>query len=73
MENWKNLLFNDISGGEFQLTHKTGKLYTVKVIKFALEGKLTIANPKMRLSENEFVMSEKRFENLLLKNIIIIK
>jgi hypothetical protein len=73
MKNWKNLKFNDLSDAEFIITHKTGKLYTIKVLKFPTEGKLTIANPKYKLSENEFVMSEKAFNNHLKnKNIIIL-
>ena len=70
MENWKNLRFSDVGGGEFELTHKTGNKFTVKIIKRPDEGKLTVANPRWKLSNNEFVMSKKRFEeNLKLGNI----
>jgi len=73
MENWKNLKFKDLGGAEFQLTHKTGKIYTIKILTRPKEGELTIANPKTRLSYDEFVMTEKRFnENVLQGNIILI-
>jgi glucokinase len=72
MENWKNLRFFDVGSGEFEITHKTGNKFTVKIIKKPEEGKLTIANPKWKLSNCEFVISEKRFEeNLKFGNITI--
>jgi len=68
MENWKNLKFTDIGHGEFELTHKTGNKFTVKINKFS-KG-ITVANPDWKLSSTEFVISEKRFnENLKLGNI----
>jgi hypothetical protein len=65
MENWKILRFSDIGGGLFELTHKTGNKFTVKILKKPNESELSVANPKWKLSDSEFVMTEKRFnENL---------
>jgi hypothetical protein len=71
---WKGLKFKDISESVFELTHKTGKLFTVKIHKFPEnEGSLTIANPKYKLSNAEFVMTEKGFlENLKREYITIL-
>lgn len=72
LENWKGLRFTDIGGGEFELTHYTCRSFTVKIITPPIEGKPTIAMPRQRLSDTEFVMTEKRFnEQLELGNIII--
>ena len=58
-----NLLFKDIGGGEFYVTHKTGKTLTIRFIRSPKQGKISIANPKFKLSRHEFVMTVQRFEN----------
>ncbi len=70
---WKGLTFSDISNAIFELTHKTGKKFTVKILKFPEnEGDLTVANPKYKLSNTEFIMTEKRFLENLKKEYITI-
>jgi hypothetical protein len=59
MENWKGTQFTDVGGGLFELTHRTGNSYTVKILTPPKDGKPSIANPKFKLSENEFVIHEK--------------
>ena len=72
IENWKGLRFTDMGGGEFELTHFTCQSYTVKIITPPMTGKPTVAMPRVRLSDTEFLMTEKRFmENLENGNITI--
>lgn len=71
---WKNLEFNDVSGAKFKLTHKTGNKFTVKILESPKEGSKSIANSSWKLSNNEFVMTIKRFEeNIELGNIVILQ
>ena len=56
-------MFKDIGGGEFCVTHKTGKTLTVMFVRSPKQGKPSIANPKFKLSRHEFVMTVQRFEN----------
>jgi len=71
--NWKGLVFTDISGAEFELTYKTNNKFTVKILKFpSKEGTKTVANSRLKLSSNEFIMTEKIFlKHLNNKNIKI--
>ena len=63
---------NRTGGGEFQITHITGEQFTILVTRKPKEGVLTVANPKLKLSEDEFVMSKNAFLNHLAgKNIIV--
>jgi len=72
MENWKGKRFTDVGDGSFEITHKTGNKFTIKIIKSPKEGNLSVANPKWKLSNNEFVMTENRFnENIQLGNITL--
>jgi len=48
-------------GGKFEITHITGNKLTVLITKKPEEGVLSVANPKWKLSENEFVMTDERF------------
>jgi hypothetical protein len=74
MENWKGIQFTDTGGGEFEITHKTGSAYTIKILAPPKEGSGSVANYRMSLSNNEFVMTEKVFNHhLKLENIIIKK
>lgn len=66
----KGTTFIDNSGGEFEITHVTDAKYTVLITKKPREGAMTVAHPDMKLSDNEFVMTRKRFvENISLGNI----
>lgn len=57
-------------GGEFEITHVTGNKLTVLITKKPEEGVLSVANPKWKLSPNEFVMTDAKFiEHQLLGNI----
>ena len=72
IENWRGLRFTDIGYGEFELTNYTCRSFTVKIITPPTEGKPTISMPRQRLSDTEFVITEKKFnEQLKLGNIII--
>jgi hypothetical protein len=73
MENWIGKKFTDIGGGLFEITYKTGNKFTIKIIKSPKQGELSVANPKWKLSNTEFVMTENKFnENLQLGNITFI-
>jgi hypothetical protein len=55
-------LFEEVETGcILELTHKTGNKYTVKIHKFPKEGNMSIINPKWKLSKDEFVMTENKF------------
>jgi hypothetical protein len=42
----------------------------VKILTPPLEGELSIANPKLRVSNHEFVITEKTFNEYLSKEVI---
>jgi len=58
------------TGSVIELTHKTGNKYTVKIHKFPNEGSVSIINPNWKLSKDEFVMTENKFNRALSENII---
>ena len=64
-------LFEEVETGcILELTHKTGNKYTVKIHKFPNEGAMSIINPDWKLSKDEFVMTENKFNRALSENII---
>ena len=66
-----NKVFEEVETGcILELTHKTGNKYTVKIHKFPNEGAMSIINPKWKLSKNEFVMTENKFNRALSENRI---
>ena len=66
---WK-FRFTDIAKGLFEITHKTGHLYTIKILSKPTKGCLSVSNYNMYLSENEFVMSGKLIKRYLILGII---
>ena len=63
---------NRADGGEFEITHVTGNQLTILVTRRPKEGVLTVANPALKLSHNEFVMSKKSYrDHAAVKNILI--
>lgn len=64
---------NREGGGEFEITHITGQAFTVLVTRKPEEGVLTVAQPKMRLSENEFVMTMRAFVNHIVEGNILVE
>lgn len=64
---------NREGGGEFEITHITGQAFTVLVTRKPKEGVLTVAQPKMRLSENEFVMTMRAFVNHIVEGNILVE
>ena len=58
------------TGCVIELTHKTDNKYTVKIHKFPNEGVMSIINPNWKLSRDEFVMSEDKFNRALSENVI---
>ena len=63
---------NRADGGEFEITHVTGNQLTILVTRRPKEGVLSVANPSMRLCENEFVMSKKSYtDHVAVKNILV--
>jgi hypothetical protein len=59
-------VFEEIETGcILELTHKTGNKYTVKIHKFPDEGAMSIINPNWKLSKDEFVMTENKFNRAL--------
>ncbi len=63
---------NRDGGGEFEITHITGNQLTILITRKPKEGVLTVANPALKLSVNEFVMSKKSYrDHSAVKNIII--
>ena len=73
MKDWKGTQFTDVAGGLYELIHKTRISYTVKIVEPPKEGNKAIANPKLRLSETEFMMTESTFDNHVNVGNIIIK
>jgi len=64
-------LFEEVETGcILELTHKTGNKYTVKIHKFPNEGAMSIINPDWKLSKDEFVMTENKFNRALSENRI---
>jgi hypothetical protein len=64
-------LFEEVETGcILELTHKTGNKYTVKIHKFPNEGAMSIINPNWKLSKDEFVMTENKFNRALSENRI---
>ena len=59
------------TGCELELTHKTGNKFTIKIHKFPKPGDLSLINPNWKLSKNEFVMSESKFEKALNSGLLI--
>jgi len=64
---------NREGGGKFEITHITGGAFTVLVTQKPEEGVLTVAQPKMKLSENEFVMTMRSFANHVAEENIIVE
>ena len=59
-------------GGEFEITHITGNQLTILITRKPDEGVLTVANPALKLSHNEFVMSKKSYtDHVAVKNILV--
>ncbi len=58
------------TGCVIELTHKTDNKYTVKIHKFPNEGAMTIINPNWKLSKDEFVMTESKFNKALVEGTI---
>ena len=58
------------TGCVIELTHKTGNKYTVKIHKFPNEGSMSIINPNWKLSKDEFVMTESKFNKALVEGTI---
>ena len=64
-------LFEEVETGcILELTHKTGNKYTVKIHKFPNEGAMSIINSNWKLSKDEFVMTENKFNRALSENRI---
>ena len=64
-------LFEEVETGcILELTHKTGNKYTFKIHKFPNEGAMSIINPNWKLSKDEFVMTENKFNRALSENRI---
>ena len=64
---------NRAGGGEFEITHITGGVFTVLVTRKPEEGVLSVATPKMRLSENEFVMTMRSFVTHVAEGNILVE
>ena len=65
------MLFEEVETGcVMELTHKTRNKFTVKIHKFPNEGDMSIINPKWKLSKDEFVMTEDKFNRALTKGRI---
>lgn len=64
-------VFEEVETGcVIELTYKTRNKYTVKIHKFPNEGEASIINPKWKLSKDEFVMTENKFNKALFEGII---
>jgi len=62
----KGIKFTDIGGAEFEITHVIGKQLTVKILKLPnKEGELTVADPNAKISDDDFIMHQKTFQNHL--------
>jgi hypothetical protein len=67
-------VFEEVETGcILELTHKTGNKYTVKIHKFPNEGTMSIINPNWKLSKDEFVMTENKFNRSLSEGGIKLK
>lgn len=65
------MLFEEVGTGcVMELTHKTRNKFTVKIHRFPKEGDMSIINPKWKLSRDEFVMTEDKFNKALTEGII---
>ena len=70
-KNWRDLKFTD-GNGEFQLIHKMGNLFTVKILKEFDIDKTTIVEQKNKITKDEFILAQHVIERLLTNGVIIL-